>query len=37
VLQAGLAQIGASEPMKRVIIGTVIVAEELLPRNESPH
>jgi len=26
VLQAGLAQIGASEPMKRVITGTVIVA-----------
>ena len=26
VLQAGLAQVGASEPAKRVITGTVIVA-----------
>jgi ribose transport system permease protein len=26
VLQAGLAQVGASEPTKRVITGTVIVA-----------
>jgi ribose transport system permease protein len=26
VLQAGLAQIGASEPTKRVITGTVIVS-----------
>ena len=30
VLQAGLAQIGATQPVKRVVIGTVIVAAVVL-------